>query len=104
MKNLSTGAVFGIDIDLEYRPDIKKNLKDQLNVDLTGYSTKIALDSIPQGEYLFGMYVKDKTSKQQLLNWSSWTIDTKSSSVGEISGREVLQKKTFSASKTQPQD
>lgn len=86
MKNLSTGAVFGVDVELEYRPDIKKNLRDQLNVDLTGYSAKIALDSIPQGEYLFGMYVKDKTSKQQLLNWSSWTIDTKSSSVGETYG------------------
>jgi len=86
LKNLSNGAVFGVDIDIEYRPDIKKNLADQLNVDLTGYSAKIRLDAVPQGEYLFGMYAKDKTSKQKLINWSNWTLDTASSRVGETYG------------------
>lgn len=74
LENTESGQVFGIEVNVEYRPDIKSNLKDQLNVDLTGYTAKITADSVPKGNYRFGMYMKDKTSSLRLYNWSNWTL------------------------------
>lgn len=75
LRNISTSETFGVELQIEYRPDIKNNLSDQLNVDLTGYTAKIRKDSIPFGKYQFGMYAKDKTSSLRLYNWSNWTLE-----------------------------
>ncbi len=70
MKNLDQGQIWQIPIETNYRPDIKKELSDQLNVDLTGFSAKMRGDAVPPGTYLFGMMVKDRCSRQKLVNWS----------------------------------
>lgn len=75
LKNKSTNAVYGIEVNIELRPDIKANLSDQINVDLTGYTAKMRLGAVPKGSYQFGMYMRDKTSTQRLYNWSNWTLE-----------------------------
>lgn len=74
-KNLETMRVYGIEVSKDLRPDIKNNLADQINVDLTGYTGKIKEGSVPKGNYQFGMYMKDRTSSQRLYNWSNWTLE-----------------------------
>ena len=78
MKNLSTERVYSLSVYNVLRPDIAKNLKDQVNVEMTGYTSKLRLDELPPGEYQFGMYMKDNTSTQRLYNWSNWTITIES--------------------------
>ena len=75
LKNTDNNRVYSVKVLREVREDIKKNLKDQLNVDLTGYTAKITADALPSGHYRFGMFMKDKTSSLRIYNWSNWTID-----------------------------
>ncbi len=70
LKNIKEGIVWQIPIQIKYRPDIKKELSDQLNVDLTGFFSKVKADVVPPGEYLVGIKVKDRCSRQKLVNWS----------------------------------
>ena len=74
LENKENGQVIRIPLDIRYRPDIRKNLKDQLNVDLTGYAAKVRLSDIPKGLYRFGMLAEDGCSRLKLVNWSSWTL------------------------------
>ena len=76
LKNVNTGQILGVDVDIEYRPDIKNNLSDQVNVDLTGFTAKIPKEALLEGTYQFGMYMKDKTSSLRIHNYSNWTIST----------------------------
>ncbi len=74
LENKGSKQVLMVPLDIRYRPDIRKNLKDQLNVDLTGYAAKVRLSDIPKGEYRFGMLAEDQCSRLKLVNWSSWTL------------------------------
>ena len=75
LKNLENSRIYGIEVSYDLRPDIKNNLHDQINVDLTGYTGKIKEGSVPKGKYQFGMYMKDRTSSLRLHNWSNWTLE-----------------------------
>ena len=77
LKNIENGQVFGIPMESRYRQDIKKNLKDQVNVDLTGYAAKVQKDKLPEGVYQFGMLAEDTCSRQKLVNWSNWVLEVK---------------------------
>ena len=81
LQNKENRQVLRIAAEERYRPDIKNNLKDQCNVDLTGFAAKVQLDSIPEGVYRFGMLAEDRCSRQKLVNWSSWVLQ-----VGENHG------------------
>lgn len=70
-----TAQVYAVGTGLCYREDIRDNLTDQLNVDLTGFEAKIRADDIPAGTYQFGMLARDLCSRTRLVNWSSWTIE-----------------------------
>lgn len=70
-----TAPVYAVETGLCYREDIRDNLTDQLNVDLTGFEAKIMADDIPAGTYQFGMLARDLCSRTRLVNWSSWTIE-----------------------------
>ncbi len=74
LENKENKQIFYIDIEDRYRPDIRKNLKDQLNVDLTGFAAKVRFADIPEGEYRFGMLAEDKCSRLKLVNFSSWVL------------------------------
>lgn len=74
LENKGNRKIIRVPLDSRYRPDIRNNLKDQLNVDLTGFAAKVRLSDIPKGEYRFGMLVEDKCSRQKLVNWSSWVL------------------------------
>ncbi len=74
LKDQEKGAVWRIPIKPRYRPDIGKALVDQLNVDLTGFAAKISDDAVPPGNYLIGMMVKDRCSRQRFVNWSEKRI------------------------------
>lgn len=75
LQNKADGKLIKIPVDDRYRQDIKDNLKDQLNVDLTGFAAKVQMEKIPKGTYRFGMLVQDKCSRQQLVNFSSWVLE-----------------------------
>lgn len=77
LKNRDNDRVFAISVDNRYREDIKKNLADQLNVDLTGFAAKVRADMIPSGNYQFGMLAEDQCSRLKLVNWSNWTLEVK---------------------------
>lgn len=68
-------VIYSISIEKKCREDIKANLKDQVNVDLTGYAAKLKPGAVPAGKYQFGMLAKDACSRVRLVNWSSWTIE-----------------------------
>ncbi|MGN0376590.1 MAG: glycosyltransferase [Suilimivivens sp.] len=74
LQNKENMRVFRISLDERYRPDIKNNLRDQLNVDLTGFAAKVRLADIPKGTYRFGMLAEDQCSRQKLVNFSSWVL------------------------------
>lgn len=74
LKNQENGQVWLIPVEDRYRQDIKNNLKDQLNVDLTGFAGKMRKREIPAGVYQFGMLAEDTCSRQKLVNWSNWVI------------------------------
>lgn len=74
LQNKENMKIVKIPIDDRYRLDIKNNLKDQLNVDLTGFAAKVQLSRIPEGIYRFGMLAEDKCSRQKLVNFSSWIL------------------------------
>lgn len=77
LRNLEGNQIYEISIDKRFRPDIKNNLSDQLNVDLTGYAAKLPCGKIAAGTYQFGMLAIDRCSRQKLINWSSWTLEIK---------------------------
>lgn len=75
LKNKEFGEVWGIALARRYRQDIKENLKDQLNVDLTGYAAKLRKKILSPGVYQFGMLAVDQCSRQKLVNWSNWVLE-----------------------------
>ena len=77
LKNQQNDGIFAIPIENRYRPDIKNNLKDQLNVDLTGFAAKLRKDKLPEGTYQFGMLAEDMCSRQKLVNWSNWVLEVR---------------------------
>jgi len=83
LQNKENMQVLKIPLDERYRPDIRNNLKDQLNVDLTGFAAKVSLDSIPKGNYRFGMLAEDLCSRQKLVNYSSWVLQAGDESAGK---------------------
>lgn len=77
LKNQKNGVIFQISVDERHRNDIKNNLCDQLNVDLTGFASKVKMNALPEGSYQFGMLAKDRCSRLKLVNWSNWTLEVK---------------------------
>lgn len=75
LRNQATGQVWTVAVERRYRKDIRDNLKDQLNVDLTGFAAKLPRDEIPAGVYQFGMLAEDRCSRQRLVNWSNWVLE-----------------------------
>ncbi len=75
LKNQADHHIWMMDVDDRYRKDIKDNLKDQLNVDLTGFAAKMRMEEIPAGIYQFGMLAEDRYSRQKLVNWSNWVLE-----------------------------
>lgn len=74
-ENKAKPKIYGVSVVTKYRADIREHLTDQLNVDLTGYASKLEERALPPGKYQFGMIARDKCSHLKLVNWSSWTIE-----------------------------
>lgn len=81
LKNRENRKVWALPVENQRRPDIREQLKDQINVDLTGFAVKLHRTELPPGVYQLGMLAKDKCSRQRLVNWSNWTIEITDSSV-----------------------
>lgn len=77
LKDKEKSVFFVISVDARCRKDIKNNLSDQLNVDLTGFAAKVDGNVLPEGIYQFGMLAQDRCSRLKLINWSSWTLEVK---------------------------
>ncbi len=75
LKNRENEKVWSIPVESRYRQDIKRNLKEQLNVDLTGFAAKMRREDLPAGIYQFGMLAEDNCSRQKLVNWSNWILE-----------------------------
>lgn len=77
LRNQADERIWMITVKEQYRKDIKDNLKDQLNVDLTGFTAKMRREAVPAGVYQFGMLCEDRCSRQKLVNWSNWVLEVK---------------------------
>lgn len=75
LKSRETGKIWGLSVENQRRPDIKKHLRDQTNVELTGFAAKLRNTDLAPGTYRLGMLMKDKCSRQRLVNWSNWTLE-----------------------------
>lgn len=75
LRSQESGKVYALSVENRYRKDIRDNLKDQLNVDLTGFTAKLQSGSLEKGMYQFGMLAQDRCSRQRLVNFSSWVIE-----------------------------
>lgn len=75
LQNKKSGEIICIPVEDEYREDIKKNVSDQFNVDLTGFAARVRTEDIPEGSYRLGMLAEDKCSRQKLVNWSNWLFE-----------------------------
>lgn len=75
LRNQADGQVWTVAVEGRYRKDIRDNLKDQLNVDLTGFAAKLRREEISPGIYQFGMLAEDQCSRQKLVNWSNWVLE-----------------------------
>ena len=75
LRSQESGKVYALSVENRYRKDIHDNLKDQLNVDLTGFTAKLQSGGLAKGVYQFGMLAQDRCSRQRLVNFSSWVIE-----------------------------
>ncbi len=75
LKNRENGQVWAVAVSDRFRRDIRENLKDQTNVDLTGFAARLEEGAVPPGVYQFGMLAEDKCSRQKLVNWSNWILE-----------------------------
>lgn len=75
LRSQESGKVYALSVENRYRKDIRDNLKDQLNVDLTGFTAKLQSGGLAKGVYQFGMLAQDRCSRQRLVNFSSWVIE-----------------------------
>ncbi|MBP3217329.1 MAG: glycosyltransferase [Lachnospiraceae bacterium] len=63
-------AVYEVPVDNVYRPDIARNLTDQIHDKLTGFACVIPAHSLPAGSYVVGMLAQDKTGRGRIAAWS----------------------------------
>ncbi len=75
LKSRESKKVWALSVENQRRPDIRDHLKDQTNVELTGFAAKLQSTELSPGTYQLGMLAKDKCSRQRLVNWSNWTIE-----------------------------
>lgn len=75
LKNSDSQKIWSLAVESRYRKDIKDNLKDQVNVELTGFVARMRRGQIPEGVYQLGMLAEDKCSTQKLVNWSNWVLE-----------------------------
>lgn len=78
LKNNDSQRIWSLAIENRYRKDIKDNLKDQMNVELTGFVARMRWGKIPAGVYQLGMLAEDACSTQKLVNWSNWVLEVTS--------------------------
>lgn len=67
--------VLGRKILGQYRPDLKENLSDQVNVALCGFDIKVDDGAIPKGRYLVGMAARNRVTGLKLVNWSNRVVE-----------------------------
>lgn len=75
LKNRESQKIWGLTIESRYRKDIQDNLKDQVNVELTGFVARMRWGELPEGVYQLGMLAEDACSTQKLVNWSNWVLE-----------------------------
>jgi hypothetical protein len=69
-----TDTVYTADVADQVRLDIARNLRDQVNVELTGFRARILPGVLPEGCYQIGFIYKDATSRLRVLNWGGRCI------------------------------
>lgn len=75
LRHETSNALYRISPQWQYRPDILRNLPDQKNVGLSGFSCLADVSALPQGNYQIGVLVRDKISKQYLLRITTRSIE-----------------------------
>lgn len=62
-------------VEGQYRPDLVKNLPDQINVGLCGVWVQLGASNLPAGQYRLGMAVRNRVTGLKLINWSNRTLE-----------------------------
>ncbi len=86
LQNRDNGEIIRIPVESQYRRDICDNLKDQVNVELTGFAAKVRIADVPRGCYRFGMLAEKRFSRQRLVGFSSWMLQVEEGENGRLQG------------------
>ncbi len=86
LQNRDNGEIIRIPVESQYRRDICDNLKDQVNVELTGFAAKVRLADVPRGCYRFGMLAEKRFSRQRLVGFSNWLLRVEEEENGRLQG------------------
>ena len=86
LQNRDNGEIIRIPVESQYRRDICDNLKDQVNVELTGFAAKVRIADVPRGCYRFGMLAEKRFSRQRLVGFSSWMLQVEEEENGRLQG------------------
>ncbi|MDR2888935.1 MAG: hypothetical protein LBV33_03730 [Lachnospiraceae bacterium] len=70
LQSDASDRIFTATVRSRYRPDIESGQPDQINVALAGFCAKFPSHSLPEGGYRLGMMVRDRCSRQTIVNWS----------------------------------
>lgn len=69
------GELFEIIVEGQFRPDIAKNVPDQKNVEMSGFSIQIPVDALKKGRYRIGLYAKKKLAKEEIIRWTTCYLE-----------------------------
>ncbi len=68
-------TVYALKLGGQYRPDLEKNMADQIHVALGGFDVEIGQDAVPGGRYRLGMAVRNRVTGLRLANWSNRYVE-----------------------------
>lgn len=75
LKHETSGQLYMINPERKHRPDLYKNLPDQENVALSGFSFLMDLKELPEGNYEISVMAKDMISGQYLYRTTPMRLE-----------------------------
>lgn len=75
-KQDDENSIYGIPIEGQYRPDLVRNMPDQVNVGLCGFWLS-AENCLESGDYSVGITARNRVTGLQLINWANRVFTVK---------------------------
>lgn len=66
--------IWEVQLEGSYRPDLEENMPEQRKVGLCGFCVRLEEKALEPGQYLVGMYARNRVTGLKLVNWSNRRI------------------------------